>query len=108
VSKYAEVREDLRRRIAAGEFDRGTLPELSYLKHEYGVALNTVRRAEHDLADEGILEIAHGRPTRILQRPQADADAELLKTLRGAHRAIGTAISALTRRQALREDEARP
>jgi len=50
------IRDDLRRRITAGEFARGqVLPDLDALRLQYQVEHTTVRRALHELAAEGVL-----------------------------------------------------
>jgi GntR family transcriptional regulator len=56
-----QIANDLRRRIAAGEFPPGTrLPSITTLMQEHGVARNTARRALAILDDEGLIEIVHG------------------------------------------------
>jgi DNA-binding FadR family transcriptional regulator len=53
---HAEIRDDLRRRITAGEFVAGDhLPDLQSLARRYGVEDSTGRRALHGLAAEGLL-----------------------------------------------------
>ncbi len=53
---HSEIRDDLRRRITAGEFaPRETLPDLATLSHSYQAENSTVRRALHELAAEGLL-----------------------------------------------------
>ena len=50
------VRDDLRRRITAGEFTRGqVLPDLDALRLQYQAEHSTVRRALHGLAAEGVI-----------------------------------------------------
>ena len=50
------VRDDLRRRITTGEFTGGqVLPDLDALRLQYQVKHNTVRRALHELAAEGVI-----------------------------------------------------
>ena len=50
------VRDDLRRRITAGEFTRGqVLPDLDALRLQYQAEHTTVRRALHELAAEGVI-----------------------------------------------------
>ena len=52
----AAVRDDLRRRITAGEFTRGqVLPDLDALRQQYQAQHTTVRRALHELAAEGVI-----------------------------------------------------
>jgi DNA-binding GntR family transcriptional regulator len=50
------VRDDLRRRITAGEFTGGqVLPDLDALRLQYQAEHSTVRRALHELAAEGVI-----------------------------------------------------
>ena len=50
------VRDDLRRRITAGEFTSGqVLPDLDALRLQYQVEHSTVRRALHELAADGVV-----------------------------------------------------
>ena len=50
------VRDDLRRRITAGEFTSGqVLPDLDALRLQYQAEHTTVRRALHELAAEGVI-----------------------------------------------------
>jgi DNA-binding GntR family transcriptional regulator len=54
----ARVEADLRRRIAAGEWQRGeALPGVPALAEHYGVARATVSRAIHALADDDLVQI---------------------------------------------------
>jgi GntR family transcriptional regulator len=56
MTTHSEIRDDLRRRITAGEFaPRETLPDLPALALGYGAENSTVRRALHELAAEGLL-----------------------------------------------------
>ena len=56
MTTHSEIRDDLRRRITAGEFaPRESLPDLPTLALGYGVENSTVRRALHELAAEGLL-----------------------------------------------------
>jgi len=53
---HSEIRDDLRRRITAGEFaPRESLPDLPTLALSYGAENSTVRRALHELAAEGLV-----------------------------------------------------
>jgi len=53
---HTEIRDDLRRRITAGEFAPGeNLPDLPTLADGYGAENSSVRRALHELAAEGLV-----------------------------------------------------
>ncbi|HVA38958.1 MAG TPA: GntR family transcriptional regulator [Candidatus Dormibacteraeota bacterium] len=66
---YYQVREDLTRRIAMGEFGaNGQLPAELDLAQHYGVSRTTVRQAILDLVRDGILTRQRGRGTFLLPR----------------------------------------
>jgi DNA-binding GntR family transcriptional regulator len=77
--RYREIADDLRNRLAAGEFPIGSaLPGISALQDQYEVrGLNTVRQAEAILQEEGLITSAQGRGTfvRALPQPAGDLDA---------------------------------
>ena len=55
-STHVTIPDDLRRRIAGGEFSPGeTLPDLDALREHYQSEEAAVRRALHELASEGII-----------------------------------------------------
>ena len=61
-----QLADDLRRRIAAGEFPpRTRIPSLRQLEAEYEVAQMTVRRAVDILVHEGLLVSMPGRGTFV-------------------------------------------
>jgi GntR family transcriptional regulator len=61
---WAQVRHDLRRRLAAGEFDDG-FPSDRELVDEYGVSRHTVREALRELQKDGVLTRQRGRGTFV-------------------------------------------
>lgn len=70
----AQVKEDLRRRISAGEYSVGDkIPSLRTLAGEYGVAELTVHTAVKELQYEGVLESASGRGTYVRALPEDTA-----------------------------------
>jgi GntR family transcriptional regulator len=58
--RYREIAADLRRRIAAGEFDDRLLPSEASLSGSYGASRVTVRRALDALRDEGLVASRQG------------------------------------------------
>jgi GntR family transcriptional regulator len=56
---WRQIRDDLRRRIQAGEWS-GRLPSEKTLAQEYGVAVNTVRKAMAALREEGLIQTDKG------------------------------------------------
>ncbi len=65
---WAQVQEDLRRRLGAGAFAEHFPTELE-LVEQYAVSRHTVREALRRLRDSGVLDSARGRGTWIAQRP---------------------------------------
>lgn len=61
---WAQVEADLRRRLAAGEFDE-RFPTDMELVEAYGVSRHTVRDAVGRLCDDGLLERHRGRGTVV-------------------------------------------
>ena len=61
---WAQVCDDLRRRIASGEFEAGFPGELS-LTEAYEVSRHTIREAMRVLRDEGLIRRERGRGTTI-------------------------------------------
>jgi DNA-binding GntR family transcriptional regulator len=98
MAKYRDIADDLRRRIAAGEFPVGSrLPGIPALQEQYDAALGTVRGAEDILRDEGLLRTAQGEGSFVLALPEP-APADVLGKLRIAQSAISAAIDALETR----------
>lgn len=58
--RYREIAADLRRRIAAGEFDDRLLPSEATLSGAYGASRVTVRKALDALKDEGLVASRQG------------------------------------------------
>ncbi len=56
---WRQITEDLRHRIQAGEWT-GRLPSEKTLAQEYGVAVNTVRKAMAALREEGLIQTDKG------------------------------------------------
>ncbi len=59
---WAQVLDDLRRRLDAGEFDRGFPPEREFIE-QYGVSRHTVRDALTRLREAGVISRERGRGT---------------------------------------------
>lgn len=97
LAKYQQVAEDLRTRIAAGEFPTDRLPGLSELARQYRVGLNTMHAAESTLAESGLLTICQGEAPYI-HRENLDAPALAVtgdvQALRELHRGLGALLDA--------------
>ena len=99
-SRYRDIADHLRRRIAAGEWTiGGVLPPLAQLQDEYdGCALNTVRAAQQELVDDGILETISGRGAYVRRLPHLDLSREDARHhLAIARDAVADALQALDR-----------
>lgn len=61
---WAQLQEDLTRRLAAGAFDEA-FPSETELTQAYSVSRHTVREALRRLRDSGVLDSARGRLTQV-------------------------------------------
>lgn len=75
VHAYAQVADDIARRIEAGEI-RQKLPAERDLAGEYGVAYTTVRRAMEVLRQQGLVVTVHGRGTFVAASLREDGPPE--------------------------------
>jgi GntR family transcriptional regulator len=77
---YRQIVEQIRTFIVEGILAPGSeLPSVRRLAIDLGVHFNTVAEAYRTLAEEGWLEVSHGRPARIRERsapPQPGKQAE--------------------------------
>lgn len=68
---YRDVADILYDRIMAGELRPGDrVPSETDLRQTYGVARGTASRALHALAEEGLIEVRHGYPSRVRIPPE--------------------------------------
>lgn len=65
VPLWAQVLEDLRRRLFQGEFAAGRFPTDQQLVDHYGVSRQTAREAVRRLREQGLIERQRGRGTTI-------------------------------------------
>ncbi|QYN41096.1 GntR family transcriptional regulator (plasmid) [Pseudonocardia sp. DSM 110487] len=111
VPRYRQIADDLRRRLADGEWLVGSkIPGISALQAEYGVAaLETIRQAQSLLQEEGLLEPRQGSGTFVVAVPErADPDrVELRQVVTELQQAIAAAQATLNR-VARRLDEPQP
>jgi DNA-binding transcriptional regulator YhcF (GntR family) len=96
-TKTAQIAQDMRHRIAAGEWEVGQpIPGLTDLETEYGVSFGTIRAAQKVLVDERLLsEPQQGIPTHVIARPAALDAHEALDRLRGTYRSLGDELEQL-------------
>lgn len=73
VPRYQQIKDNLRARIAAGEWDVGdAIPPEEALAAEFAVARMTVNRALRELTDAGVLRRAQGSGTFVAP-PRAES-----------------------------------
>lgn len=98
LAKYQQVAEDLRTRIAAGEFPTDRLPGLSELARQYRVGMNTMHAAESALANTGVLTICQGEAPYIHRENLGPGPALAVtgdvQALRDLHRGLGALLDA--------------
>lgn len=99
MARYREVADDLRRRIANGEFSPGQrLPSIAALQKHYDVpGLNTIRQAQQLLVDDGLVETRQGVGAFVLRSEAEPRAVDVLAELRAARTALNRAIGALER-----------
>ncbi len=95
MARYREIAQDLRARLAAGEFQPGDrLPSITLLQEHYNVpGLNTIRQAQQLLVDEGLIETRQGSGAFVLRTAPEEAAAATLATTPD-DRAASAALSA--------------
>ena len=99
MARYRDIAEDLRRRIAGGEFSPGQqLPSIAALQEHYDVpGLNTIRQAQQLLVDDGLVETRQGVGAFVLRTEPEPRAVDVLTELRFARTALSRAIAALER-----------
>ncbi len=92
-----------------------TLPSVRRLGIDLGVHFNTVADAYRTLAEEGWLEISHGRGVRVRKRQAPRANEETLRLFRSRlrqliaeTRAQGVSPSAIARELAMAQEAMQP
>lgn len=80
---YQQIADDLRERIKTGRLKPGDrMPSRKTIAEEYAVAPETVKKAQDELAREGLITARSTRGTFILRTPQeAEPSAEFLAVM---------------------------
>lgn len=110
-NSHSAIREDMRKRIVAGEWQLGEqMPNEVEFADEYGCARTTVNRALRALAEEGLIERKRKGGTRV--RPMPTRQAQLTipimrEQVEGSGRTYSHRILAREVRQAPSETVAR-
>jgi DNA-binding transcriptional regulator YhcF (GntR family) len=72
VPAYRQIADTLRARLVEGGLPPGHgLPPVRRLAMELGVHFNTVAQAYRELAEEGWLDLKHGRGATVIERRAA-------------------------------------
>jgi DNA-binding GntR family transcriptional regulator len=100
--RYRQIADDLRRRLAAGEFGPvgSKIPPIIELQKDYDCEnnLNMIRHAQSVLIDEGLIEPRQGQGTFIIALPpRQDDGAALAEAAEELKAALGNAQAALAK-----------
>lgn len=75
---YLQIMEQIRRRIAVGDWPPGTeMPSIRQLAVALSVSVITVKRAYRDLEGQGVIVTRHGKGSMVAA--DADAGAQLVE-----------------------------
>lgn len=99
---WAQVLEDLRKRIAAGEFTRRFPGDVELVAH-YGVSRHTAREAVRRLQSEGLIERRRGQGSFVIG-PQIDQPVGTLYSLFRSIEEHGIVQQSVVRRLEIRHD----
>jgi DNA-binding GntR family transcriptional regulator len=104
MARYRDIAEDLKTRIAIGEFAPGDqLPSIPALMEHYEVpGLNTIRQAQQLLVDDGLVETRQGVGSFVLRAEPVPRPVDVLAELRAARAALKRAIGALEKAEGTR------
>ncbi|WP_433603744.1 GntR family transcriptional regulator (plasmid) [Nocardia sp. CA-135953] len=81
--RYLLIADDLRERIASGEYAPGDqIPTKANLMEQWNVALNTVDRAIDELRKAGLLETFQGVGTFVRAQSEPEAEDDQISDLR--------------------------
>jgi GntR family transcriptional regulator len=100
---WQQLREDLERRLAAGEFPAAFPGELA-LRDEYGVSRHTVREALRQLRQAGMVTAGRGRSPRVAGMAGIEQPVGALYSVFAAVEATGVAQVSVVRALDLRAD----
>jgi DNA-binding transcriptional regulator YhcF (GntR family) len=77
---YRQIADSLREMLVSGDLKPGaSLPSVRSMAADLGVHFNTVAAAYRELADEGWLDLRHGRSAQVLERRVPKADRETVE-----------------------------
>jgi GntR family transcriptional regulator len=102
---WAQLTDDLRRRMDRGDFAEAFPSEMA-LVEEYAISRNTVREALRRLRSDGVVVSGRGRRPRLGGRVAIRQPLGALYSLHGAIEAAGLTPHSVVRAQEVRHDEA--
>lgn len=89
VPAYRQIVDELRIRLVSGKLAPGSeLPPVRRLALDLGVHFNTVAEAYRILAQEGWLDLRHGRGARVVRREPPTSSAAQVEEFRHRLRAL--------------------
>jgi GntR family transcriptional regulator len=66
---YVRIADDIERQVRAGRWQHGDrLPSRADLAEHYGAAQMTVRRAQEELVQRGLIRVVHGKGAYVTLR----------------------------------------
>lgn len=98
MARYHEIANELETRIRAGRYHH-QLPGVGALAGEFNVAINTVRAAEKELEQRGLVRIAQGEGVFLVDAPDQDPHEQALAEIAAARAALDRAEQAIRRAQ---------
>ncbi|MGC9221878.1 MAG: GntR family transcriptional regulator [Solirubrobacteraceae bacterium] len=101
---WAQLQEDLRNRIEAGDFVDALPTELA-LASSYGVSRNTVRDALRQLRTDGIVVAGRGRRPRLARQVAIEQPLGALHSLYSSVEAAGFEATSIVRTLGVRRDQ---
>ena len=98
---YRQIVDGLRIMLVSGDLKVGSvLPSVRRMALDLGVHFNTVAEAYRSLAEEGWLDLKHGRSAVVIERNTPPADnlkvrefAQRLRALAAQMRAVGVPVN---------------
>ena len=105
IPKWRESGDDLRRRLASGEFD-GRFPTDRELVAEYEVSRHTIREAVRGLTDEGLVTRRRGRGSQRTPRSFSQPTGAMYSLFQSVEKSGAIQTSIVISQEATRDERA--